>query len=1377
VAKNWEGQTSDHLWEQQALDHVRELLPEVSGYWALQSFSFTSRTGRTRECDLFVATPGGLHLIEIKSHPGKASNSGTTWYFERGRPLQNPQWLVEQKAKELKGLLEYQAQKAGKKLPKLFITASVFLSAPDLDCRFDEQQKHNVYGRQGVKTGLPGIWSGLLGKPTANRRLSPGEVNLIAQLMRQSSMGIPKRELTVGDYQFERVPLEEGPTWRDHIARHTSLPDELRRVRVYIAQGETVEEREGVRKAARREYQSLRGIRHPAIVDAETFSEQLDLGPAIVFEHGADWIRLDQFIKERGADLDIDTRIFMIRQLADALQHAHGHRLYHRSLAARSVYVKMDGRYPRLHITDWQAASRAASTTNAGSPSETTMGSLAPHLESAAALYLAPEVGDTSADKAQLDVFGLGAIAYLIMSGRAPASSRRVLLERLQGEECLNLQSQIDGVPNEVADLVAFATSRDVTTRFESARAFSESLDKVEASLTTADDPDPLEAKAGDSFDRFKVKKVLGTGGTGRALLVDDGRAERVLKVALDAEAATRLEMEAAELHGCKLPQIVEAYGDPIDLPKGRKGLLLEYAGETTLGQLLRTEGQLPIPTLQNLGEDLFYILQFLERTETRHRDIKPDNLGLKRLKAKGRDHLILFDFSLAGVADTDLEVGTSGYRDPFLGEDGRLRFDDDAERYSVAATLYAMATTEVPAWGDGDTETAAGTRETTPRLALDLFEDSIREGLTEFFKKALHRDAEQRFGSTLDMQEAFRKIFRASEPEPAAVVPVKSDHPVGLQTPLVEIGLDEKALSVAHLRLRVETVGELIDLPTARINNLRGVGSKPKRELVKAAGHWRRELRKPEPLSDGPDEDAEGTGRRGVDAIAARLIGERNKDEDYVNAMSLFYGLTPEQVMGEEPLWLTNIEVERQTGIDPDTLEDYLAIAARRLLKSKWGFKEVRDDVVNLLKEHGRIMPVEALADALLAARGAAIDGSIERHARAAACVRAVFHAEASLKDPRIEVVNGRGSTWLAALVSTDFDEPSDNELREWAQRLGEAAENLVADVAAGNPLPTVERARNVLATIKPFEDTPVLSDRDLFELAAGATDKVGVSARLELYPLDLDPGRAVRIVGLASRLRAGITAAEVVNQVKRRFPQLQQLPEPTAGAAIERLLRDSGLEILRDGNVLKLQVDDRTSTKIGPIEEPVATPAEIVEARLTIAANTGGFLALTATHEAAPGAVEAIAARSGVTAIDVARLYMAKLHQAQESLAEQRGGRPDWSDVLEADRTDARPQARTGLATLSEPAWDALRSQVLEAEGVVFLHDAAPLARIEGGMDLLRGLVAAARHKSKPHALWLMCPMKNPERDATLDGQGVGALRVDNEQLTIPASFVAEI
>ena len=54
----------------------------------------------------------------------------------------------------------------------------------------------------------------------------------------------------------------------------------------------------------------------------------------------------------------IETRVEMVRQLAEALDHAHRRHLYHRALAARSVYVEMDGRYPRLRICDWQVAAR-----------------------------------------------------------------------------------------------------------------------------------------------------------------------------------------------------------------------------------------------------------------------------------------------------------------------------------------------------------------------------------------------------------------------------------------------------------------------------------------------------------------------------------------------------------------------------------------------------------------------------------------------------------------------------------------------------------------------------------------------------------------------------------------------------------------------------------------------------------------------------------------------------------------------------------------------------------------------------------------------------------------------------------------------------------
>ena len=49
---------------------------------------------------------------------------------------------------------------------------------------------------------------------------------------------------------------------------------------------------------------------------------------------GANWQRLDHFMATHET-LELDTRLEMIRQLAEALDHAHRRHLYHRALAAR----------------------------------------------------------------------------------------------------------------------------------------------------------------------------------------------------------------------------------------------------------------------------------------------------------------------------------------------------------------------------------------------------------------------------------------------------------------------------------------------------------------------------------------------------------------------------------------------------------------------------------------------------------------------------------------------------------------------------------------------------------------------------------------------------------------------------------------------------------------------------------------------------------------------------------------------------------------------------------------------------------------------------------------------------------------------------------
>jgi hypothetical protein len=131
-------------------------------YRAWATFSFTAASGRINECDLLIAVPGGLHLVELKGHPGHATNSGETWLFrqpgaKRTLTLRNPLHLNDLKSKELKSRLEWAARelRVTQRIPR--IEPSTFLSAPGLVSELDDVQRTRVYGRDEDCDGLPWI--------------------------------------------------------------------------------------------------------------------------------------------------------------------------------------------------------------------------------------------------------------------------------------------------------------------------------------------------------------------------------------------------------------------------------------------------------------------------------------------------------------------------------------------------------------------------------------------------------------------------------------------------------------------------------------------------------------------------------------------------------------------------------------------------------------------------------------------------------------------------------------------------------------------------------------------------------------------------------------------------------------------------------------------------------------------------------------------------------------------------------------------------------------------------------------------------------------------------------------------------------------------
>ncbi|MEV4296065.1 BREX system serine/threonine kinase PglW [Microbispora rosea] len=1417
----WQGPRSPFPWEEEALNYVRDRMPDADPYRAFQTFNFTASSGHPREVDLLIATPGGLYLVEIKSHPGRLVNDGRHWMFvaERTRTIDNPLDLTNQKCRELKTQLEWAARELDSSIRIPYISPAVFLSDPGLVSELDEIQRLNVYGRDEAPTGLPGIWKDLLARPpmSEKHRVDAAFSRRLPDLLHKIGAGAIRRRVKIGQWELQPRSLDTGPTWEDYLAENTALAGQHRRVRVYLSeQRATKEEREATRRVARREYLVLQGIEHPGILKALDFSDEHDAGPAVLFAHKPEWLRLDHYMSQYGAQLDVGTRLDMIRQLAEALDHAHRQHLYHRALAARSVWVEFhsEGRYPRLMIADWQAAALSRTgTTVRQTLTLHAAPSLAGHIEKAAQAYLAPEFIQPDAESVPLDVFGLGACAFLILTGRAPAESRGELQKRLAEQHGLVPSAVADSMDALLDELVRDATRPEVCDRIDSVRTLLRRLDLVEERLYAPEEVDPLQATRGAIVGPWKILGTLGKGSTARALLAerttgDNGKSvvqQAVLKVALNDAAIPRLEREAAVLRRLRSQHIVELIekSGPIE-HGGRTLIVLERAGQTTLADYLRSDGQLSIEELERYGEHLFAAVDYLASESVRHRDLKPDNLAIRTLQNR-QTRLVLFDFSLAATDDKVVTAGTPPYLDPFIGSDRRPVYDDQAERYALAVTLHEMASGEHPSWGDGVTEPKLlNASETVPQLAEDRFDAQIREGLVEFFTTALARDAGKRFRTLQDMRDAWRDIFRALEDvrplsttghdETADPVEARDQAAAAAteRTPLAAAGLTPKALSVALNDLGVETVGQLIRVPGGRIQRLRGVGVAPRNELLRRAREWRRRfqitelVRKPtgsQPQAK-PVAAAEDYGRLDLDELVARLVPKTAKaDDNAARALLLALALpAPDGSPSPVKPWAPQKEIATILGVSAGYVAHLIAKARERWAKDP-AVTTLRKELLRILADNGRVMEVSELTVELLARRGSALDGAAARLSLAAAAVRAAIETEERLENPRL-LKRRKGDKILVALVAEDDPSlPSDAQLIDYALLLGGKADEL----SRRDPLPVTAAALRTLRAVPAPEGMPPLPDTRLVSLAAAASTHAAVTPRFEIYPVDLDPVRAVRLAQVGGMLSTAITPEELRERVLARLPALTAFPDHAGG--LRQVLKSAGLTVEIDSagryytpsTTLTTRLPTSLATRTTTGLPGLLGPTDAINRLVTIA-ERGGFLVVKARIKQAAALPELLSAMPElpVSCVDVTKAFIAALREVRDEW-----GVPEWPIVLATDSHDAIPEDRVGLAEMTTEAFALVEERVKAMEGIVLLHDATPLAqrldgdhlvaRYAGGPELLARLADAARSSyESPHGLWLLAPMADPREPAQLDGHAIPVIPGGNEELALSSDTV---
>lgn len=230
-----------------------------------------------------------------------------------------------------------------------------------------------------------------------------------------------------------------------------------------------------------REARIQAGVAHPGICPVFEAGD-VDGRPYIVMQrlHGRP-------LDEAAADLPLEQKVVLIRQVAEAVHAAHRTGLIHRDLKPGNVLVESSpGGPPHPFVLDFGLARPVAGTglTRAGD----LIGTPA---------YMAPEQvrGENEHLDRRTDVYALGATLYRLLAGRVPfAGSAAATLVRVLAEEPRPLRPL--GVPADLEAIVFKCLEKEPGRRYGSARELAEDLDRYL-------DGKPVRARPADGWYRL----------------------------------------------------------------------------------------------------------------------------------------------------------------------------------------------------------------------------------------------------------------------------------------------------------------------------------------------------------------------------------------------------------------------------------------------------------------------------------------------------------------------------------------------------------------------------------------------------------------------------------------------------------------------------------------------------------------------------------------------------------------------------------------------------------------------------------------------------------------------------------------------------------
>jgi serine/threonine protein kinase len=289
-----------------------------------------------------------------------------------------------------------------------------------------------------------------------------------------------------GTYVVERL-LGEGGMGRVFLARHTRIAQ--KRVAIKVLRPELASS-EQVLVRFQREAEAAAAISHPNVVtvlDIDTTTS----GMAYLVCEYLEGVDLSDHL-ERALRLDVPDALSITRQLCRGLAAAHARGVIHRDLKPPNVFLVGDfanGARPplfaklldfglsRFHEGDSQNLTQTGFIM--GTPS-----------------YMAPEQARGKRVDHRADVYGLGAILYALVTGRAPfqEDSPQSTILALLSSEPPRPRSLVPTLSVHVERVIERAMAKDPDQRYPDMAAFERALDALPSASSVGEALQPAAA-------------------------------------------------------------------------------------------------------------------------------------------------------------------------------------------------------------------------------------------------------------------------------------------------------------------------------------------------------------------------------------------------------------------------------------------------------------------------------------------------------------------------------------------------------------------------------------------------------------------------------------------------------------------------------------------------------------------------------------------------------------------------------------------------------------------------------------------------------------------------------------------------------------------